>query len=82
MTDETMKRFCDRRLSRRIDEQLRDEIGEIVTGRSVYWPVFAQGFRAGENFFCQHVDRPSVARQSGPERFRGTLLKFGEIFAR
>ena len=82
MTDEPMKRFCDRRLSRRIDEQLHHVISKIVTGRSVYRPVFAQGFRPGENFFCQHVDRPSVARQSGPERFRGTLLKFDEIFAR
>ena len=36
MTDETMKRFCDRRLSRRIDEQLHHVISKIVTGRSVY----------------------------------------------
>ena len=36
MTDEPMKRFCDRRLSRRIDEQLHQVIGKIVTGGSVY----------------------------------------------
>ena len=77
-----MERFCDRRFSRRIDQQLRQLIGEIVAGRSVDRPIFAQGFRAGENFFCHHVDRPPIARQPDPERFRGTLLKFDEIFAR
>ncbi len=82
VTDETVERFCDRRLSRGIDEQLRDVIGEIVAGRSVHGPVFAQRFRAGENFFRHHVDGSAVARQRDPERFRGTLLKFDEIFAR
>jgi hypothetical protein len=48
----------------------------------MYRPVFAQRFRASENFFRHHVDRPAVARQPDPERFCGTLLKFDEIFAR
>jgi hypothetical protein len=44
-------------------------------------PLIAQGFRASEDFFRQHVDGSAVARQSDSERFRGTLLKFYEIFA-
>ena len=76
MADETMKRFCDRSFRRRIDQQLHDVIGEIVAGGSMHWPVFAQFFRAGENFFRDHIDRPTVARQPDPERFRATLLKF------
>ncbi|KAG0505994.1 MAG: hypothetical protein Udaeo_06370 [Candidatus Udaeobacter sp.] len=82
VADETVKRFCDRRFSRRLDEQLRELIGEIVAGRSMHRPLFAQRFRACENFFRYHVDRPAVARQPDPQRFRGTLLKFDEIFAR
>ena len=35
VADETVKRFCDRRFSRRLDEQLRELIGEIVAGRSM-----------------------------------------------
>ena len=82
VADETVECFCNRRFSRLFDEQLRELVGEIVAGRSMHRPFFAQCFRAGENFFRYHVDRPAVARPSDPERFRGTLLKFDEIFAR
>ena len=82
VADETVKHFCDCRFSRRLDQQLRDEVGEIVAGRSMHWPVFAQRFRTGENFFRHHVDGAAIARQPDPLRFRGALLKLYEIFAR
>ena len=82
MPDETMERFCDRCFSRRIDQQLRHVIREIVARRSMHAPVPAQRFRASEDLFRQHVDGAPVFRQRNPERFCATLLKFFEIFAR
>ena len=82
MTDETVERFCNRRLSRGIRQQLRRVIGKIVTRRAMYGPIVPQSFRARENFFRHQIDRTAVARQSDLQRFRGALLKFDEIFAR
>ena len=44
-------------------------------------PVFAQCFRAGEDFFCDHVNGASVFRQADPKRLRATLLEFFEILS-
>ena len=64
--DETVERFRDRGFGRGIDQQLRDLIGEIVAGRAVNWPVFAQRFVAGQNFFQHQIDarRPSRGNRS------------------
>jgi hypothetical protein len=50
VADETMERLCDRRFSRRVDQQLHKLIGEIIAGCSMHRPVFAQRFGAGKNF--------------------------------
>src|SRR6266700_6241892 len=81
VTDETMECFCYRSLGRRIDQQLHHLVRKIVTSGSVYAPVFAQRFRAGEDFFCDHVNGASVFGQADPERLRATLLEFFEILA-
>src|SRR5437870_10728650 len=81
VTDETMERFCDRRFGRRIDQQLRHLICKIVARGSMHTPVLAQGFRASEDFFRQHVDGAPTLAQSDPECFRAALLKLFEIFA-
>src|SRR5436190_12090808 len=82
VTDEAMECLCDRSLRRRIDQHLRHLIRKIVTSGSVRAPVFAQCFRAGEDFLCDHVNSASVFRQADPKRFRATLLKFLEILSR
>ena len=98
VADETMERFCNRRFGRGIDQQLSHLIRKVVACGSVHGPVVPQGFRAGEDFFRQHVDcallcsnsrvgciawaRRRHACRYSPERFRATLLKFFEIFAR
>src|SRR5437867_2980591 len=81
VTDEPMECFCDRSLGRRIEEQLHHLIRKIVTSGSVQAPVFAQRFRAGEDFFCDHINGASVFRKGDPKRLRATLLEFFEILA-
>src|SRR5207247_8876034 len=77
--NETMERLCDRCLRRRIDQQLRRLIRKIISSGSVYAPVLAQCFGAGEDFFSDDVDGATIFRQCYPKRLRGTLLEFFEI---
>ena len=77
--NETMERLCDRCLRRRIDQQLRRLIRKIISSGSVYAPVLAQCFGAGEDFFRDDVDGATIFRQCYPKRLRGTLLEFFEI---
>src|ERR1051326_960093 len=83
VTDETMECFSDRRFRRRIDQQLCHLICKIVASGSVHRPVLAQRFGTSQDFFCQHVNGARICDRSySPERFRATLLKLFEIFAR
>src|SRR6266478_504618 len=81
VTNETMERLSDRPLGRRIDQQLRHLIRKIVARRAIHAPVFAQRLRAGENFFCDHVNGAPIFGQRDPKRLRATLLKFFEILS-
>ena len=56
VTDETMKRFCDRFLGRGIDEQLRYLIGKIVASGAVQAPIVAQPLGTCEDFLGDHVN--------------------------
>src|SRR5581483_7726302 len=77
-----MKRFSDFRLCRGINKQLRYLIRKIIPGGAMHMPILAQCFGGSENFFGDHVDRATVLRQRGPQRFRATLLKLFKILSR
>ena len=82
VSDETPERVRDRRLSRRIDQQLRHLIREIVAGSAVHRPIFPQRLSAGEDFLDDHVDGAAILRQRHSQRLCATPLQFFEIFSR
>ena len=64
VADETLKRFRDGLLRRRIDQKARDQLAEFVTGRAVDRPIFPQRFVARQNFLDQEVDRAPILRRA------------------
>src|SRR3954471_21523646 len=82
MAYETLERFRDRLLPRRVDQNVSYEFTELVTGRAVNWPVLSQGLVPGQNFFHDQIDDAAVVRQRKTECGRGFALQFLEIFLR
>ena len=60
VTDETMKRFCDRFLGRGIDEQLCHLIGKIVASGAVQAPIVTQSLGTREDFLGDHVNSAPI----------------------
>ena len=46
VTNETLERFRDRLLRRRVHQKSRDQLAEFVTGRAVDRPIFPERFVA------------------------------------
>ena len=82
VSDKAVKRFGNRAFGRRVDQNLRDLVGEIVTRRAVQRPIRTQFLRTGQNFLCDHVNRATIFWQRDAERLRATPLERVQIFLR